>query len=60
MVSIRAARSLHVQRCEAVFFDNTRYQWKIACSMRTGWATNSPISDSRVYTNANGEINFHL
>lgn len=45
---------------EGVFFDNTRYNWKIACCGGDGWATNSPNSDSVVYSNSNGGIKFHL
>jgi hypothetical protein len=39
------------------FFDNEPYMWKIAVA---DWSVNMPNNDSRVYTNAAGELNFHL
>ena len=38
-------------------FDNTPYNWKIADD---SWGIGMPTTDSRVYTDVNGEINFHL
>jgi hypothetical protein len=38
-------------------FDNEPYNWKIA---NNDWSINMPSSDSRVYTDINGEIMFHL
>jgi hypothetical protein len=38
-------------------FDDQPYNWKIAVA---DWSVNMPTSDSRVYTDALGEINFHL
>lgn len=42
------------------FFDNLPFNWKIAGGGADNWATSMPASDSRVYTDANGQINFHL
>ena len=41
-------------------FDNQPYNFKIACCGGDGWSVNMPTSDSRVYTNALGELHFHL
>ncbi len=38
-------------------FDNQPYNWKVGTA---DWATSMPASDSRVYTDANGDINLHL